>query len=193
MDLIALQRHVQCIVNSQQSDITLAYKDFSNPLIARCAREINEKHTFEPLNNLWLQSYMTTDKEFISEFAWLTFFSYQALLVRCANCTQQRNVWIAIATLYSKLGRLPLPTLFEVLDECLDHYFVLMEEYDGDIAKTVKAWLRHNWWVPLTIVTFCTVSFMRWRMEGQMKKGENEPFLIDEFISKQMSAQLRMK
>jgi hypothetical protein len=169
-----LDKHVSCLSVVQYGDITLQDINFKDKRIADCAHQIEVGDNLKPLKKLWADVKFEggINKVFVSEFCVLLFFSYQSVLRNVGALPAKpttRVSWFAIMALYAQLSAIPLPKLFDALEECWILYQNISNEYKVEGEPSFGAWLQEYWWVPSTCIAFVAVSFARWFKDRQAR------------------------
>jgi hypothetical protein len=73
-----------------------------------------------------------------------------------------------------RLNAIPLNKLFDVLDECLNHYQTLLQEYGGSPQReneTLANWFAENWWLPTFMVSMAAATLVRW-LRARQPRGQ---------------------
>lgn len=160
-----LGKHVACLSEAQQGDITLRGAYFKDVRIQQCANKIEHGDNLKPLKLLWSQVAEDgqIDEKFIGEFCLLLFLSYESIITQLSDAPIKRSSWFAIVSLYAQLSSLPLNKLFEALDACWTQYQKMLNSYQVEGEYSLKKWLKEFWWIIPTTVAFVIVSYARWQ------------------------------
>jgi len=149
---------------------------FSNRYIEQCRIDIEEQGSLEPLKILWneQQKELLSDETVLRELSILLAMIYENLLMTTLARDQTRDLpWFSLMTLYFKLNAIPLAKLFDIIDECLERYKAIFEDYSTyDPRQSLSYWIVENWWLPAMIGAMAIVSFARWYRDHVSNKSK---------------------
>lgn len=161
-------KHISFLVKQPMPSAFRLIDCFSIPAIQECCCSINKLQTLAPLAVLWESqvSHLTLDENTTREFSFLLFMVYHGLFYQCSveNIRYYRSVpWLNLISLYLKLRAIPLTKLFDLLDECLDRYQEILNEYGGGGKEdSFLDWLEEYWWLPAMMGGMAFITFVRW-------------------------------
>ncbi|HBY06147.1 MAG: hypothetical protein UV38_C0002G0095 [candidate division TM6 bacterium GW2011_GWE2_42_60] len=149
---------------------------FSNEHIEQCRIDIENCGSLEPLRLLWQgrQKELLSDEVVLREFSILLAMVYENLLMTTMVRDQARDLpWFSLMSLYFKLNAIPLAKLFDIIDECLERYKAIFEDYSThDPRQSLSYWIAENWWLPAMVGAMMVVSFVRWYRDHVAHKSK---------------------
>lgn len=121
--------------------------------VRQCLETINTKKSVEPLFDMWKEftSYaFISDDTSLREFLISTILVYKHLIQNMQE-QEQRGLTSPKEMLaaYERIASLPIPELLNLLDDVVEHYDALSEQYGlRDTTLTWSAWFTRYWWAP---------------------------------------------
>jgi hypothetical protein len=164
-----IQKHVVCLTATPYAFQSISFSDiqFDDPLIQECAHQIEQSRSFKPLTSTWeLLQAQDVNEVVLGQFSLLLLLSYHTVFSKITQKT--RLTWLSIISLYAQLSMIPLPKLFDTLEECWSQYQKIIADFTPDKEESFVSWAQNYWWVPTTIIIFTGLSFLKW-FRGQNK------------------------
>ena len=135
---------------------------FEDELLAQCIKDIETTRTFFPLLSTWYTLKATkASADQLGQFSLILISCYH-MSISCYG-KQNRFPWLSIIALYSQLNAIPLKKLFDVLDECYQHYKIIIESLPGDKNQSWNSWFEEYWWAPAMFMVFTLYSYINWK------------------------------
>lgn len=160
-----IEKHIQFVtkINCLKTHkITFSGIHFNNIVLIECLYEIEKQQSFIPLVDCWqkLKKMPELEIAIIGQFSIILLFAYHFSL----GCYTEPNrlAWLSLISLYAQLNMIPLKKLFDALDECLQQYQIIIENFPKEKGESWNSWLEKNWVVPLAIIAFTFYSFINW-------------------------------
>ena len=130
------------------------------PSIQACARALVAQKNVVPLFSVW--SAITTydfinDINHVREFVLITCLAYQQITNVLVNESDTKAVHAQdVLAMYEKLATLPVAQLLDLLDDVVEQYDTLAQQYAlKDSSLTWKQWFEKYWWsAPIMLSSF---------------------------------------
>lgn len=132
----------------------------SCPSIQACARSLVAQKSVVPLFSVWsaITSYdFINDINHVREFVLITCLAYQQMANVLVNSSDTKSINPKdVLAMYEKLATLPVAELLDLLDDVVEQYDTLAQQYAlKDSSLTWKKWFEKYWWsAPIMVSSF---------------------------------------
>lgn len=158
-----LSMHIPCIFEP----LPISFVD---ERVHRCFMEIHATKNGNAVKRLWglCRDDFEHDTRLLRECSLMCAVLYKELVAEKIYSSKEEmhraNIpWIYLLPLFMRLNAIPLTKLFDVLDECLQQYQRILEDYAAfNSADSYMAWISEYWWLPAGMIGMAVLSFMRW-------------------------------
>lgn len=171
-------RHIDFIKQHGEGVIfCFMYVGFSNALVEECRVRLEGQRSLAPLVTLWLthKKDLVVDDVGLRELSILIVMIYESLFLGLKKPISLSRIsrdlpWFSLVTLYFRLSTIPLAKLFDIIDECLERYKSIFEDYSTDFNQNIISWMVENWWLSAMVGVMAVVSFARWYRDHKARK-----------------------
>ena len=155
-----LVKHTDCLCAVPMQHIAFVPLYLTSSLVIDCMQNIEKQQSFKPLREVCQKLQECNDEQVTREFSILLIVSY--VMVLRQTSTRDIATFLSIISLYAQLNSLPLEKLFDILEECWLQYQAILATFPKGDDELWSSWLQNYWWLPVVVVSFTAVQFLRW-------------------------------
>lgn len=136
------------------------FNSLRSPALKKCLDELVTQKSVVPLFNVWstITAYdFINDTNYVREFVLVACLSYQQILNMTTSSSDTKAVHAQdVLAMYEKLATLPVAELLDLLDDVVEQYDTLAQQYAlKDSSLTWKQWFEKYWWsAPIMVSSF---------------------------------------